>query len=272
MTHTSMTTTLVPDVTHLKSGEVNLGTSIMACAFPGGVVIGADSRTTTGSYIANRVTDKLTYLHERIYCCRSGSAADTQAVADIVTAQLSQYAMQHEKRPTTAVAAAMLESICYSNKYVNPTKESNLVVLGTIPDPSCVRSSFRDSLSAGIIVAGWDKLTGGSVYNIPLGGGVFKGPWAIGGSGSAYIYGYCDATYREDWDKEQTVEFVRNALALAMARDGSSGGTIRMAIITENGVERIFVPGDKLPGPFSRKLAMDAKATSGNAAGNEVGS
>lgn len=50
----------------------------MAVAFNGGVVIGADSRTTTGSYIANRVTDKLTYLHERVYCCRSGSAADTQ--------------------------------------------------------------------------------------------------------------------------------------------------------------------------------------------------
>jgi len=50
----------------------------MAVAFNGGVVIGADSRTTMGSYIANRVTDKLTYLHDRIYCCRSGSAADTQ--------------------------------------------------------------------------------------------------------------------------------------------------------------------------------------------------
>lgn len=33
-----------------------------------------------------------------------------------------------------------------------------------------------------------------------------------------------------------------------MSRDGSSGGVIRMAIITEKGVERIFVPGDKLPG------------------------
>ena len=33
---------------------------------------------------ANRVTDKLTHVHDRIYCCRSGSAADTQAVADIV--------------------------------------------------------------------------------------------------------------------------------------------------------------------------------------------
>jgi 20S proteasome subunit beta 1 len=72
------------DITRIKNGEVNLGTSIMAVAFEGGVVLGADSRTTTGAYIANRVTDKLTHVHDRIYCCRSGSAADTQAIADIV--------------------------------------------------------------------------------------------------------------------------------------------------------------------------------------------
>lgn len=43
----------------------------------------------TGSYIANRVSDKLTPVHERIYCCRSGSAADTQAIADYVKYYLS---------------------------------------------------------------------------------------------------------------------------------------------------------------------------------------
>lgn len=32
-----------------------------------------------------------------------------------------------------------------------------------------------------------------------------------------------------------------------MRRDGSSGGTIRMAVITEDGVERHFIPGNKLP-------------------------
>ena len=68
------------------------GTSIMAVEFDGGVVIGADSRTTTGSYIANRVTDKLTKLTDNIYCCRSGSAADTQAIADIVMYHLGLHA------------------------------------------------------------------------------------------------------------------------------------------------------------------------------------
>lgn len=38
----------------------------------------------SSAYIANRVTDKLTPLSGKIYCLRSGSAADTQAIADYV--------------------------------------------------------------------------------------------------------------------------------------------------------------------------------------------
>lgn len=56
----------------------------MAVTYDGGVIMGADSRTSTGTYVANRVSDKITSLHDYIYACRSGSAADTQAVADYV--------------------------------------------------------------------------------------------------------------------------------------------------------------------------------------------
>ena len=208
------------DIAHLKKGEVDLGTSIMAVKFDGGVVIGADSRTTMGPYIANRVTDKLTHLSDRIYCCRSGSAADTQALADVVTYHLQLYNVMQEQQPPTAVAANLFQELIYQNK---------------------------DRLTAGIIVAGWDKQHGGRVFNVPLGGGLFEQPWAIGGSGSAYIYGFCDSTWREGWNEEQTLEFVKNALSLAMRRDGASGGTIRLAVIKEDGVERHFIPGDKLP-------------------------
>lgn len=52
--------------------------------FDGGVVLGADSRTSTGSYVANRVSDKVVPIHDYVWACRSGSAADTQAVTDYV--------------------------------------------------------------------------------------------------------------------------------------------------------------------------------------------
>jgi 20S proteasome subunit beta 1 len=75
----------------------------------------------------------------------------------------------------------------------------------------------KDRLSAGIIVAGWDKKNGGSVWNVPLGGGLFQQPWAIGGSGSAYIYGYCDSTWKEGWGRDETLEFVENGELSAIA-------------------------------------------------------
>lgn len=38
----------------------------MAVEYDGGVVMGADSRTSSGSYIANRVSDKITYVHDKV--------------------------------------------------------------------------------------------------------------------------------------------------------------------------------------------------------------
>jgi hypothetical protein len=37
------------------------------------------------------------------------------------------------------------------------------------------------------------------------------------------------------------------ALALAMGRDGSSGGCIRMCVLTKDKAERHFIPGNELP-------------------------
>ncbi|CCH60416.1 hypothetical protein TBLA_0C06200 [Henningerozyma blattae CBS 6284] len=206
------------DINHLKKGEVSLGTSIMAVTFKDGVILGADSRTTMGSYIANRVTDKLTRVHDKIWCCRSGSAADTQAVADIVQYHLEVYTSQYGI-PSTRTAASVFQSLCYENK---------------------------DFLSAGIIVAGFDdKSEKGEVYSIPLGGSIHKQPYAIAGSGSAFIYGYCDKNYKPDMTKDETVEFMKHSLSQAIKWDGSSGGVIRLVVLTKSGVERlIFYPED----------------------------
>lgn len=61
----------------------------MAVEYDGGVIIGADSRTSSGVYVANRVSDKLTEISDTIFCCRSGSSADTQATADLVKYNLN---------------------------------------------------------------------------------------------------------------------------------------------------------------------------------------
>lgn len=45
-----------------------------------------------------------------------------------------------------------------------------------------------------------------------------------------------DAEFRENMTKEEAQQFVRKAISHAMARDGSSGGVIRMVVIDKTGV------------------------------------
>jgi len=192
----------------------------MAVTFDGGVVMGADSRTSTGSYVANRVSDKIVPIHDYIWACRSGSAADTQAVIDYVKHYTEAHATELERPPKVITCASLMRQICYNNK---------------------------DNLMAGLICAGWDPYDGGQVFEIPLGGTIMKQKFALGGSGSTYIYGLVDATYRENMTRAECVDFVKNSIAHAMSRDGSSGGVIRLVIITKDGVEKEVVLGDKLP-------------------------
>ena len=116
-------------------GDISTGTTIMAVTYgvgeDSGVIIGADSRTSTGSYVANRVSDKLTPVHDTIFCCRSGSTADTQLIADVVRQQLAQFAIQIDAPPRVQTAAHLFKQIVYRNK---------------------------NSLNASIICAGWDPV------------------------------------------------------------------------------------------------------------------
>lgn len=157
----------------------------MAVEYDGGVIIGADSRTSTGSYVANRVTDKLTRISDKIYCCRSGSAADTQAIADIVAYYMYYQENQQGKDPMVAEAAEEFKKYCYN---------------------------YRDQLCAGIIVAGYDKEKGGQVYSIPLGGMMVRDKCTIGGSGSSYVYGFIKEFYKEGMQKEECVDFVKRSI------------------------------------------------------------
>ena len=164
-----------------------------------------------------------THTPLKIYVCRSGSAADTQNISAYATWYLQQHEVELGAEPTVKAAARLLSRLTYENK---------------------------EALQAGLIVAGWDAVEGGVVYGVPLGGTVVRLPFAIGGSGSAYISGLCDKAWRPGMGKEAAVAFVRKAVSHAIARDGSSGGCIRTVAIDAAGADRQFVGGDAVPGTF----------------------
>merc|ERR1719235_997778 len=208
------------DVNAPEKAGVSTGTTIMAVEFDGGVVMGADSRTSTGDYVANRASRKISKVHDKIFVCRCGSAADTQALTGFVINYLGQHAVELGGEPTVNTAANLFRMIAYNNK---------------------------DNLMAGFLIAGYDEKRGGQIYSIPLGGTLHRVPFACDGSGSGYIAGFIDANYRPGMTKAEALGFVQKSVAHAMSRDGSSGGMIRTLVVSADGLEEGVLPGNKLP-------------------------
>ena len=270
----------------IPSDEVSMGTTILAVRFHGGVVAGADTRTSVSGYVSNRYAAKLTFVLEKdvdsfvlttprssllpsssskdegyivattatsadtatnhkindddddeastCVICRSGSAADTQKLASLVRSELVSRQLVYRIRGTVTHVAALLRTLLL--------QENN------------------SKMSAGMICAGYDHELGrGVIYTVGPGGIVLEEKfWAAGGSGSSYILGHLDSWYANqrrgsrnkmsgdgflpDEDtmlqlpsEEEAIEFVSNAIQLAMERDGSSGGFIRMYVIDRFG-------------------------------------
>lgn len=98
-----------------------------------------------------------------------------------------------------------------------------------------------------MIVAGWDEVDGGQVYGIPIGGTLSREEWAIDGSGSTFLWGYLESEFRKGMAANEAEDLVTAALALAMSRDGSSGGVIRLITIDAHGARRKVVTPEEHP-------------------------
>merc|ERR1712144_44863 len=167
-----------------------------------------------------KVADKITKVCDKVYLCRSGSAAHTQAVAGYANLYLNQHAIElGEKGVCVRSAANIVKEIAYTNK---------------------------QWMNAGMIVAGWDKNEGGQVFVVPMGGTLMEVPFAVGGSGSIYINAFVDKNWKPKMTKSECKAFVRKAVSLAISRDGSSGGVIRTVTVDKDEQVKEFLPGNEV--------------------------
>ncbi|EPB70414.1 peptidase, T1 family [Ancylostoma ceylanicum] len=162
----------IPALGFYPHEPISTGTTLIAMEFKGGVVVGTDSRTSAGSFISSRATNKITPITDHMAVCRSGSAADTQAIADIVKYHIELYA-------------------------------------------------------------------------IPLGGFVTRQKSTASGSGSTFVQGFLDNAWKPNLTKEECKAIVKQAVGLAVFRDGSSGGVVRVATIDKTGTKLELFRPDK---------------------------
>ena len=108
------------------------------------------TRPLPGSYVANRVSDKITPVCKNVSVCRSGSAADTQALTDYVKLFVAQHRCENRVAPLFATVHSLLTL---------PSPCS--IELGEDPEVRTVGYLFnklnynnKNNLMAGLIVAG----------------------------------------------------------------------------------------------------------------------
>lgn len=197
---------------------VSTGTTIMALKYRDGVLVAADSRTSSGAYVVSRITNKLHQVSENVIFCVSGSAADTQRIKRIVQSEVNKLSLIENKPPSVDKAASMVSKIIYENK---------------------------DNMTAAIIVAGFD--TASRINKVNICGTLEKNvDIAIGGSGSAFIAGYCEAHFKPNMELSDAIDFAKTAVGLAIRADSASGGVIRLATITKDKTTKYFVPGNSV--------------------------
>ena len=97
-------------------------------------------------------------------------------------------------------------------------------------------------MSAHVCVSGWDPYKGYQIYDVNVTGFCTERNIVLGGSGSTYIKGYADINFKDDMSLEEAKQFISTGIQLAISRDNSSGGCIRMINITEAGVTRHMIP------------------------------
>ena len=233
--------------------EIDLGTTLVAIKYSGGVVVGADTRTSVGGYVSNKFAYKINPIFEpgdefdadedsdedapprplssSCVLCRSGSAADTQWLA--IEAK-RQFRVRRLEQP--GYRCSVSEVAHYLRHRI---RNSN---------------ARQDSpLQASLICAGYDGGTRcGQIFGLAPGGSLWEEDhFCMSGSGSTVLYGDLDDLFDTrkkagslpDLSEEDATALVEKLLKLSIGRDASSGGLVRLYVIDQNGLdERTIYP------------------------------
>jgi proteasome beta subunit len=190
-----------------KTGTTTLG---MVCKE--GVVIATETRATMGTLIAHKNTKKLYKIDEHLALATAGLVGDLQVLARYLNAEANLYRLKRDIRMPVKSAATLMSNILNQRKFY----------------PYYVQ----------LILGGHDD-TGGYIYSLDAAGGAIPDKYTAGGSGSPYVFGVLEDTYRDDLTTSEGVDIAIRAITAAKSRDSASGGEINIAIITKDGFKEI---------------------------------
>ena len=190
----------------VDTSTFDTGTTIVAAATDGAVVMAADQRMSLGGqFTANKNVEKIAPVHPTGALAISGAVGPAQDAVRSIRAEADLY---RARRGGTMSMRAL-------------SRTAGQVVRGLPIAP---------------ILAGVDD-EGGHVYELDGGGSVMEDVYAAGGSGMQVAYGVLEGRFDPEASLSDATETAVDAVEAASERDTASGDGVTVATITADGVE-----------------------------------
>lgn len=185
------------------------GTTIAGIVYKDGIVLGADTRATAGTIVADRNCEKIHYLADNIYCCGAGTAADTENVTAMVSSQLELHRLRVQRQPRVKTALTLLKRHLFK---------------------------YQGNVSAALVLGGVDP-TGPHLMTIHPHGSVDELPYVTMGSGSLAAMAVFESRFRPDMELDEAKQIVHDAIEAGIFNDLGSGSNVDLCVITKDKVD-----------------------------------
>lgn len=187
------------------------GTTIAGLIFKDGVILGADTRATSDTIVADKNCEKIHFLAPHIYCCGAGTAADCLFLTRMISSQLELHHLNTGKLVPVVAANRLLKQYLFR---------------------------YQGHVSAALVLGGVDS-TGPKLTSIHPHGSTDSLPYTTMGSGSLAAMAVFESRYRSGMDVEEGKKLVRDAIAAGVFNDLGSGSNIDICVITKDKVDYI---------------------------------
>lgn len=200
----------ISDSTYKPLKAKKTGTTIAACIFKDGVILGADTRSTEDTMVANKNCSKIHYMAKNIYCCGAGTAADTEYVTRMVSSDLELHRLEADVDTVPVVMAKTL-----IKRYLY---------------------QYQGHVGAHLILGGVDN-SGPVLTSIAAHGSTDTVPYLTMGSGMLAAMSVFESRYKPDMNLEEAKKLVRDSIASGIFNDLGSGSNVDLCVITKGKVD-----------------------------------
>jgi len=172
-------------------------------------VLGADTRSTQGSTVADKNCQKIHYIADNIYCCGAGTAADTEFTTALISSKIELHRMATGKQPRLVTALTMLKRLLFR---------------------------YQGHVGAALILGGVD-CNGPSLYQVYPHGSTDYLPYVTMGSGSVNAMAMFETEYKDGLNQEEAMALVHKAVLSGIYNDLGSGSNVDLCVITKEGTK-----------------------------------